>query len=353
MTLRIETCSPDRLDVVTRYCEVVFGHRRESYYRWRFIEFPHTTTFLGMVESRCATLLSAIRKRYWIAGARRDVLEIIDWSTHPEFRGKGLGADLLSHVMHRGPPTFAFGGSPDTQRIMPRLGWRVLAESQSYALPLRGSYVRRKLGDRGALAATLSAAGFEALGRAWFRPRRRRRAGGVRIVPVTGYGAEIASEEAGRFHALVASPDLDILDWVDRALPRPGQYLRFTAYRDGRPSGWGLARLRVEGAVTTGEIVDLFSVPPSEDLYVQLIAEMAACLAGLGADGVGTTASCPLVQKALEANHFIRRMRFPVLAFFPEGAPDLIGPLHVMRGTSDDLYLPLPSEVGTDGSPGT
>jgi hypothetical protein len=121
--------------------------------------------------------------------------------------------------------------------------------------------------------------------------------------------------------------------------------VRFTAFRDGSPCGWGLARLRVEGDAITGDIVDVFSARPAEEVYVELVAEMTRCLEGMGADGVSTTASCPVVRAALAANRFAERSQYPIIAFFPEGDLDLKKPFHVMRGTSDDVYLPLPPET--------
>ncbi len=288
-----------------------------------------------------------MRKRYWIEGSRRDVLEIFDWAAHPEVRRRGAGLAVVQQAMREGVPLFTLGGSDDTLRILPRLGWRAVAEATAYTLPLRGAYVRRVLGSRAPVAAVLGGAGFDALGRAWFRARRPPARSAVRVEPVTGFGDLLDRQDAGRFHALVAAPDGAVLDWADRGLPRPGQYLRFEARRAGQPCGWALARVRVTEDGRAGEIVDFFGPPPALDVYDALVRQMTTCLAGMGADHVAASASCPIAQAALVRNRFLQRGRYPLLAFFPQGSPGpgATGPVHVMRGTADHCYLPLPPGI--------
>jgi hypothetical protein len=342
----VERVGAVHMAMVRAYCESLWGRRSTAFYEWRFLHPSSPLSWIAIVDGRCGALISAMPKRYRLQGRIIDVHEIFDWSSAGEFRGRGLGVAVLRAVLQLGIPTFTLGGSDDTKRILPRMGWTALAEGQTFALPLRGTFIADRLRNRGAWSATVAKAAFDVFGRAWFRAARGRAARGLAVTPVTEFTrSSIEGSYAGdHSRDLVAPLDLEVLAWADRGLARPGQYLRFEAHEKASLAAFGLARVVENKGRRWGEIVEVFAADPDHRRYAALIRAMTATLSGFDIDAVLTTATCPQVRAALRMNHFLAGPTHPWLAWFPGGPPAIEKPVHAMRGTADHLYFPISSD---------
>jgi len=345
--VQIVAYAPERLEALTPSLREMSGPRGDRFYRWRLGGPPSATTWLAMLGDTCGAMLSSMRKQYVIGGMQTDCYEIYNWSSAERFRGKGLGIMLLKRLMAEGVPIVNIGGSEDTLRLLPRLGWDTISHSRVLALPLSGRFIQRRLKDRSPTAAILGRIAFEALGRAWYHAHRPHPPKGWRAVPVTGFDSRLSELYLRRrSHALASIPDPAILDWATNGLSRSGLFLRFHFFQGSTLAGWGMARIltTVDGG-RSSEIVDAYAAEPDVEVYRWVIAEMVSASAGLGADSVVTSATCPIMCAALRAERFVAAHSNVVRAWWPGKRPFPTGPIHLMRGSADHFLLPLPSEA--------
>ena len=342
MALRIGPCEAGDLAAVRRFMDQEFGRRSERYYAWRLEQCSALTNWVAMLDGECGALVSTLKKTWRIGGEAISIYEIFDWRASARYRGKGLGALVLKRVMDEGLPLMTLGGTDDTLRILPRMGWLTVAEGKAFALPLRGEFIARKLERRGRLASRVAAMVFGVGGPLWFRARRGSVADRWQVSPVTSLDDScIALYDADRTHGAIATLDHDVLAWAVHGYGRPGQFLSFTLRAEGAPRGWGVCRVVVNEGRRTGEIIDLFVSGDDEEAASALIGEMTTCLAGFQVDAVVTTASCPVVQRALRRNRFITGHSHPLL-MFPGRHAAPAAPIHIMRGSADYFLIPRP-----------
>jgi hypothetical protein len=305
--------------------------------RWRYLEAPYHKAHVALRGEECLGFLSVFSRPYRLGKQALSCLETADWYCLPELRLSGIGIRLMRRVMEEPAPIFAVGGSPDTLRLLPRLGWQRLGETSEFDLVLRARAVGTAYGASGVKEAG------RALG-AWLTRRRPRRPPApprCEAVRVEGF-PRLEPLYAGRLCCdTVPLPMSDQLAWLAREVPGARRFAALDFRRDGATFGWSLLRLERSGD-REASLLELFAPEADAPSLSWMVGEAVALAADSGASRIRAQTSCPGVQAALREARFAERARWPVHAWraLQAAAP---GSLHFCLNTGDAALLPYSS----------
>ena len=256
---------------------------------------------------------------------------LIDWAAGR--RLPGAGVLLLRKLASFFPVLLAIGGSEDTLRILPKLGYRTCGEISSYARVMRPWRQFRT----------------DPFPRGWKGPLRLARnvlrsLEPVRSAPKDWSAQPIAAFEDSHAALLAAETPFPsthrtpaLLNYLLRC---PGA--RMSAYlihREGRACGWFMLA-RVPGVV---RIADL-RVQSSEPEWWQAAYDLATQIALADPEGceLVAAASTPLAADAIRNNGFRLYRSDPIFLLDPKGLLANRTPLEVSLLDSDAAYLYVP-----------
>ena len=343
MKTRIELLTPETIASMCRFSEKAWDRpRTEAYYQWRYQDAPNLVTVVAQKDGECLATVSAFSRKYRLGDEVLECFEAFDWFCQPEFRAYGLGLQVMKHLMDLKRPIIVLGGSEDTRRILPGLGWQKVAEGRRYVLPLAGEFVRERLSTRSAFIRFAAGMAFRLL--TPLRNYRRSLSRDSRRYPIPGRGMSprLESLSVDSVHSIAALPNADQMRWLIQGFPGLGMYLPFGFIVNGHLAAWALGRIFLEGDRSFGSIVDIQPAQLSSKDLAWVVRTVVAALAGFGLDAVRTTATSPVVQKALVRNGFFTRE--PVRAMiWPGGRTLPAGPVHLMCNVCDDAFDPLPT----------
>ena len=324
MGIRIVTLGPEHLPAVVAFSEKTWDRpRRPEFCRWRYLDAPFHRTLLAMRGSECVALLSAFTAPYRMAGASSTCLETADWFCLPELRTSGLGIRLMRAVMEEPHPIVAVGGSTDTLRLLPRLGWKRVGDASRFVRWLGSGRVVRWLARiwRGTTAPPGGSA--EAPGR---------------VAELDGELNALYAEktECG----MVPLPLAERMRWIGDGMV--GRRLAVLSFRiDGRLRGWSLVRLDITCPAREALIIELFAPSGEASLYPWMVAETWRLAASAGCRKVVARTSCPNLRAALRGSLFQERLVIPVHVW-PARNSVPPGPLHLGSHTADSPLRPYP-----------
>jgi hypothetical protein len=347
MALEIVPLGREHMGALRRFAERVWKRpRSDAYYRWRYEEPEFHRAFLALREGECLAMECAIR-RPWRMGERvQDVLEVFDWYCLPELVRSGLGVRVMQAFMREPGPLMLLGGTQDTQSLLPRLGWRVVATATRFTLPLDAgravSGLRSRVRLPRATEPLARAAAWTVLQLPGVRPRPRAVPRGGRAIALSGVGEEIHALGRGptRYGSFPLWTDAH-LRWLLAGFPAAGHFVPLAFAIDERLVGFALLRVHEAARGRAAELVEVFAPEPSADLYTWMISEAATRAAGFGPEFVSATTTCPLVEQALRRNRFLRTGTAPVQFRLGEGDA-LPEPLFVGSNTGDTPILHFP-----------
>jgi len=304
--------------------------------RWRYLEAPYHKARIALRGDDCLAFLSVFSRPYRFGDASLTCLETADWFCLPELRLSGLGIRLMRQVMEEPAPIVAVGGSPDTLRLLPRLGWQQVGETTDFELVLGAQAIR----------SALASARLKEVGRAlgsWITtawPRHVPAAPGCEAVPVEGVPT-LQDLYAGPLCCnTVPLPMTDQLAWLGRGQLGARRLLAIDYRRDGTRLGWALLRIDAAGQHEAA-LLELFAPPADPSLLAGMVVEAARQAAAAGAVRIRAQTSCPGLQAALRKNHFGERSRSPIHIWHARGS-SAPGPLHFCLNTGDAALLPYP-----------
>jgi hypothetical protein len=342
MSSPIVPFTPELLPALVRFCERTWRRpRTAAYYRWRYLESPLQRAWLVMREGECIGTLLAFARPYRCGSETVTFLEVHDWFALPELKGAGLGVRLIRHAMSQPEPVLMVGGSDDSRKLMPRLGYGEPATAQRWMLPVAGHVVGQALQRRARLPAAIAGAAGELGVRAWFRAPRVRAPEAGRVVPVGCPGDELAQLYAGASHyGTVPLWPKEHLAWFLNGFAGVGHFvpLYFTV-RDAL-RGWALGRVVSTKQGCEAALVTLFAPQPDAALYGWMVSAAVTALSAFRPNSIQASTTCPLLSAALGARRFLRVGNDPVWVAPKER--ELPGPVAIGLDTGDTPLLPYP-----------
>ena len=305
------------------------------FFRWRYFGRPSCQTMLAFDDTRCVGTIGSVMRSYRMGTDRVRVCETFDWFVLPEYRSLGLGLKLIKRIMARPEPILVIGGTDATRELLPRLGWRRLADVGNYFLPI-SARTFTALGLRRMLA------GSERLARVIPQALRLRN---PRKLPAPGASAAI-SQWSGQIplglfpipdgaYNLAAILDRNDLAWLARAPAEAGQLVVLEFKVNGAPAAISLSRMEQRPEGPGAKILHLQLGTPSTALAEWVVSETAQDLASRGAGVIFCRASCPWISAALRRTGFIGRDPLPAF-WWPVGNTIPANPTHLTRLVGDD-----------------
>jgi hypothetical protein len=347
--------TPDLLAPVRAFCERYWSRpATDDYYDWRYLQSQSLgRTLVAMRGGECLGTLSALRKPYRIAGRPTPCLEVFDWHVLPELRGSGVGIRLMRAMMREPARIISVGGTPDAQGALPLMRWSRIAVARRFELPLDGEAMTARLQRRARLPAAIAriaGLALEPLSAAWFAPRSRRTPAGAMVRVATALAPEVAGLHEGDTGCGIAqAPSPGILDWLARG-PWSGRFEFLTFSIAGRLRGWAMTRVYRAEQGLVGALVELFAPQPDVATYTWMVSEAAVSLNAAGAHRVKASASCPVLQAALVANHFRAVASDAPVHTWPPIASDELARAHFTLNHADGPFRPFDVPPGAHGA---
>ena len=110
----------------------------ESAYYWQEDD-GSVLGFIGLMRTALQT-----------SGGRHSAAWFVDWHVRPGAKGVGVGIGLLRKAEASAGVLLTLQGSADTQKILPRLGWKQSSSPTTWLRPLSGrfmsSWLQRRIG---------------------------------------------------------------------------------------------------------------------------------------------------------------------------------------------------------------
>jgi hypothetical protein len=330
--------APQWMPALRRFAETVWQRpRSEAFYRWRYQESaPFHDVWLAIRDGECVAMEAAIRRPWRVGGERVDFLEVFDWFVLPQYRNAGLGVRVMQALMREPHPLLLVGGSADTQGLLPRLKWQIVATSERYVLPLAAARLAPEIQRRLRLPLPLARmAARAALMLPGQSPRRRARPADGRVVAIAGPSPELfALYEAPSPYGTVPLWSDALLRWLVAGHAGIGHFVPLCFAQAGSLVGWALLRILPTPNGCDAELIECFAPRPSPDLYTWMVSEAATLAAAFAPGMLGAQTTCPMLAEALRRNRFRRTIANPVQLWWPahDGLP---GPLAVGSNTND------------------
>lgn len=341
MSVQIVAFESAHLPLVARFSEKVWQRpRTPAFVRWRYLEAPRHKTLLALAGQECVAILSVFSRAYREGEASTLCRETADWYCLPELRLSGLGIRLMKRAMDEPGPIVAVGGSADTQRLLPRLGWQRVGEAADLVLSLGGAWLGR-VPTRGGPKVLVRGLVAD-LGTFLSGPPRIPTPDAWLAVPVERPGPELEALYSGTIPwSMVPLPALDQLAWLEHAFAGSRRLATLYFRCENRLVGWSLLRLDARDS-REALLLDLFAPEADPALRAWMVAATVTHAAATGASGIRARSSCPMLQQALRRNQFVETSRWPIHVWRPREPP--VGPLHFCFNTGDAALLPYATE---------
>jgi hypothetical protein len=250
---------------------------------------------------------------------------VIDWAAGAGVPGAGVL--LFRKFAALADTLFAVGGSPETQSILPKIGFRRVGELSLYALPVRPlrQFLRRPQKDARAAARLVR-------NLAWRRIPRVGEAQRFSAVPVERFISLLEPGPAAEFTPARRSPEL--LNYMQAC---PGAVFRGFVIREGLNERGHFMLSRVGGQT---RIVDIRIEVDWKAAFALAVREAArdpeTC-------EIAAAASTDRLREAILANGLRPRGAEPVFLYDPKRLLADAAPLSVQLLDGDECYLNNPA----------
>jgi hypothetical protein len=291
-------------------------------------------------HGRWLSVLGVFGRTYLIGGQPITCGETYAWQTADDCRGKGIGIKVIKAMIDLGNPLVALGGSADTLNVMPRVGFKIVAQATALNLLLSPRAIGAQAGVAGLSGpkAALAKLGLILLLPA-MRPQIPRKHA-IRNVPLPVL--DQGTLEMGPLPGFQAMYEQAFFEWLMLAPARPGSFLPFRFQRDGELVGWAFARVAEEApGEMVGRILEFKFAPDTTAAdHKAMACAVVAALAGFGVIIVRVLATCEATNRALRALRFISRAQLPAMVQ-PAGRKMPVEPVRCSMIRADGALLPL------------
>lgn len=329
--------SPDWLPALRRFAEQVWHRpRSDAFHRWRYLDSaPFHDVWLAVRDGECLAMEVAIRRPWHIGPETVTIREVFDWYALPAYRNAGLGVRVMQALMKEPVPLLLVGGSRDTQGLLPRLKWRIVANAERWVLPLGAARLAPRIQRLGVPAPLARLAARAALARPGHAPRRRAVPRDGRVTAFAGPADEVlALYERPSAYGTVPLWTRELLAWLLAGPPALGHFVPLAFARAGMLVGWALLRILPTPEGCDAELIECFAPQPDASLYTWMVSEAATVAAAFAPGMLGAQTTCPALAEALRRNRFARTHVNPVQLWWP-GREELPAPLAVGSNTND------------------
>jgi hypothetical protein len=339
LSLRLEVTTPEMLPEILSLLREAYRAPADSpnlqsrLLRWKYYDagppWEGSRSYVLRKEDDMVAHASVWPIRLTTPSGASTVMRALDWASAVAVPGAGVM--LMRKLEGMAAPVFAVGGSEDTLRVLPKIGFQQKTSFTLYARVLRPWRQSR----------TRPAGGRKAI------PRLLRNAAWSRspLAAVGGWASQPAPPSAGVLSALDAQPadppeSRHSVEFLEFMLRCPAAQVRhFLLLNQGRPQGFFMLA-RVGGQTRLADLRILGQQP--EDWSAAYSVATRTALQDAEACELVAVAPVPLVARALEANGFRRRGSLPVLVRDPQGLLAGVEHIHLSMLDDDSAFLNFP-----------
>lgn len=338
MPVKIDLLDDNLLQGLDEFSDSVWDFPASSAFRrWRIADPPGSRFYVAHDEGRWLAAIGGQHKTYLNCGEPVDCLETYAWASRKVKEAKGWGIKTMKALMEEGKPLVALGGSPDTLEYMPRLGFAIMAQAPSMALPLRAEFAKDMPGVRGILAKS-AIVGSTLLANPFARRDRS-----LRMQPLAVFDERTLAMPC--LPGFQASFEPELFRW-QIGWAEQGSFLALRYVRDRQIVGWLYLRLAEEsrGQIVSRLLECKFAAGSVRRDHIAMIRMMIATSAGFGATVIRTLTTCPDTNAALNACHFRSRSESPAMIYH-NGIVSQDQPFRVSVLRADGGAQPLPQDA--------
>lgn len=289
------------------------GQEADELCRWRFFDLPGSELVMAYEDRRCVAIIASYTRPYRMGSRVIMVREPSDWFCLPEFRHLGIGLQLMELLMEKPEPILAIGGTEDQRTLLPEMGWQQMPDLATYTLPL----TTRWLADKALRRLAPGRAGMLEYLPPWPRYlpwiHLLRKRSGAPMLECWGRNQQHLPEVTPSGDTTCVVPLLrdGEWEWLRQAPPRLGTFFHLAFSWGGPVEGVVLGRLYRDDGLMRAKLMHVLVRDPSARSYEAMLHETVRYVRTQGADIVYCSASCRMLQSALEALKFRRSLVRP------------------------------------------
>ena len=321
----IRTLDANAPDAVFSFLDQVISSRGREHWRWKYrlgTAAPPSAFYWEEPDGRILGFIGMMRTNLHSRSQCHPAAWFVDWHVHA---GAGVGLGLLRKAEAAAGILLTLQGSPDTRKILPRLGWKQSLTPTTWVRPLTA----RLLAEWAARRAAAPLRGVARVAARAAKPLLRCRepvaSSGTALVDVDRFPVEY--DEVWRARATEFAPamsrDSSYINYL--CADYPGAGYRLQLLRDGGSTvGHLISRLDVDRrGFRRGRIVDAVWPRSSAALAGWLIQSACWQLQRGGADYAQLVLSAPDLREVVRRNRFRCRGTVPIWYHcVPPEAPD-------------------------------
>lgn len=316
----VRTFGPDAPEAVFTFLDETVSRRGREHWCWKYrttrTDAPPSAFYWQEEDGRVLGFIGLMRTALQTKSGEHPAAWFVDWHVPPGAKSVGVGIGLLRKAEAAAGMLLTLQGSADTQKILPKLGWKQSFTPSTWVRPLGGRFLLAWISQRGRAG--------KALGRV-LRPLAPLASRLVRCPkPVAAAGATLVAVD--RFPSSYDAIAGALLSQLGAGMRRDSDYLNYLC-ADYPGRGYRLQLLRIGGDVAghlvtrvdddknglrRGRIVDLLWPASRPELPAWLVATAAADLQEADADYVECLTSTPALRAALARSRFRARRPVPI-----------------------------------------
>jgi len=316
----VRTFGSDAPEAVFAFLDEMVSQRGREHWCWKYRTADRSavpSAFYWQEEDGSVLgFIGLMRSALQTASGEHPAAWFVDWHVRPGAKGVGVGIGLLRKAEAAAGMLLTLQGSADTQKILPKLGWKQSFAPVTFLRPLSARFVAAWIEQRGAGAKVLGRLllAVAPLARSFLRSVPPSSLTAVALETVERFPTSYDAVARARVHELGAAMrrDSDYLNYLCADYPGGGYRLQLLRL-GGDPAGHLILRVdQDKNGLRRGRIVDLLWPAARPEIADWLVGSAAAELQTAKADYVECLASTPALQTVLKRSRFRARRPVPI-----------------------------------------
>ena len=320
----VRTFGPDAPEAVFAFLDDTVSRRGREHWCWKYrtkdASAPPSAFYWQEEDGSVLGFIGLMRTALQTSSGEHAAAWFVDWHVRPGAKGVGVGIGLLRKAEAAAGMLLTLQGSADTQKILPKLGWKQSFAPVTWLRPLSGRFLTAWIAERAGgasstktrLGRTSGVVGLFAM--PYLRCAHPAVPAGVALVNVDRVPGEYDRVWQARASELGAAMrrDSDYLNYL--CADYPGRGYRIQLLRVGSDvCGHLITRVADDkSGLRRGRIVDLLWPASRPELAGWLVRTASADLQQSGADYVECLVSTPVLRAALAGSRFRARRPVPI-----------------------------------------
>ena len=315
--MTVHTFDSDAPDAVFSFLDGSVSARGREHWNWKY-QISTSSEPLAFywqdADGRVLGFIGLMRTSLKTRSEEHQGAWFVDWHVHPGEHAVGVGIGLLRKAESAAGMLLTLQGSPDTRKILPRLGWKQSDSPSTWVLALTPQFLSRWLEQRTASWLHRATRVLTMAAIPYLRCRPPATVDGCELTDVDRFPVEyddVWKVRACDFEAVMLR-DSAYMNYLCADYPERGYHLQLLSLQ-GETVGHLISRVDVDrGGLVRGRIVDALWPKEPAGLGAWLVRSACRQLQAAGADYVECVASTPELQEALASSRFHKRQPMPI-----------------------------------------